>query len=137
MQNDEAKIVLGFPPNSVPSQSQIKSAYRRKVWETHPDRFPPQLKAQADSNFKLLSEAYTLLNSSGGSRRRAPTASPYYSKVVRSGVPNSKGGRGSMRAASAPFLLIIFGALALGGSTASRAYQRQKEAHPCFNPFLP
>lgn len=40
--------------------------------------------------------------------------------MVRTGVPNSKGGRGSMRAASAPFLLIIFGALALGGSTASR-----------------
>ncbi|XP_057790334.1 uncharacterized protein LOC131007179 [Salvia miltiorrhiza] len=125
MRNDEANILLGFPPNSVPSQSQIKSAYRRKVWETHPDRFPPHLKPEAESNFKLVSEAHTLLNSQVGRRGS------------RSGVGSSKVGRGSMGAASIPFVFIIFGALALGGSTASRAYQRQKEAHPCFNPFLP
>lgn len=43
-----------------------------------------------------------------------------HSRVVRTGVPNSNVGRGSIRGASVPFLFIIFGALALGGSTASR-----------------
>lgn len=141
MQSGDAKILLGLPPDSVPSPSQIKFAYRRKVWETHPDRFPAHLKPQAESDFKLISEAYSVLNSPGGSRRGVPTpsgagagAASYSTRVFRSG----NGGGGSMKGvASLPFLLIIFGSLALAGSTASRAYRRQKEAHPCFNPFLP
>ncbi|KAH6825712.1 Chaperone DnaJ-domain superfamily protein [Perilla frutescens var. hirtella] len=134
--DDEAKILLGFSPNSLPTPSQVKSAYRRKVWETHPDRFPPHLKAEAESNFKLISEAYSFLNSPGGSRsKRAPTAS-YSRVVVRTGVGSPNGG-GMRVGASAPFLFIICGALGLAGSTAYRAYGRQKEAHPSFNPFLP
>ncbi|KAI3449338.1 hypothetical protein Pfo_006003 [Paulownia fortunei] len=135
MQSDEAKILLGFPPNSLPSQSQVKAAYRRKAWETHPDRFPAHEKAQAECKFKLILEAYTFLNS-GGSPQIVSTAS--YSRVVKTGVPRrTHGGQRNMRVASVPFLLIILGALTLGGSTASRAYRRQKEAHPSFNPFLP
>ncbi|KAL0420183.1 UNVERIFIED_CONTAM: hypothetical protein Sradi_1431800 [Sesamum radiatum] len=126
MRGDEAKILLGFPPNSIPSPTQVKAAYRRKVWETHPDRFPPHLKAQAESKFKLISEAYSFFNN---------TAS--YSRVVKTGVPRAHRGQRNMRLASVPFLVIILGALTLGGSTASRAYRRQKEAQPSYNPFLP
>ncbi|GFP88444.1 probable xyloglucan endotransglucosylase/hydrolase protein 10 [Phtheirospermum japonicum] len=47
------------------------------------------------------------------------------------------GGQRNTRVASVPFLVIILGALTLGRSTASRAYQRQKETQPSYNPFLP
>ncbi|KAL0436037.1 UNVERIFIED_CONTAM: protein CAJ1 [Sesamum radiatum] len=127
MRGDEAKILLGFLPNSIPSPTQVKAAYRRKALETHPDRFPPHLKPDAESKFKLISEAYSFFTN---------TAS--YSWVVKTGVPRAhRGQRRNMRLASVPFLVIILGALTLGGSTASRAYRRQKEAQPSYNPFLP
>ncbi|MBA0877445.1 hypothetical protein Goshw_020087 [Gossypium schwendimanii] len=67
MQGDEARLLLGFPPNSRPSPSQIKAAYRKKVWESHPDLFPVHEKHSAESKFKLVSigiaEAYTCLQS--------------------------------------------------------------------------
>ncbi|MBA0674819.1 hypothetical protein Goari_016393, partial [Gossypium aridum] len=53
MQGDEARLLLGFPPNSCPSPSQIKAAYRKKVWESHPDLFPVHEKHSAESKFKL------------------------------------------------------------------------------------
>ncbi|XP_057965939.1 uncharacterized protein LOC131156345 isoform X3 [Malania oleifera] len=53
MQVDEARILLGFPPNSRPTQFQVKSAYKKKVWESHPDRFPVHEKCHAESQFKL------------------------------------------------------------------------------------
>ncbi|KAL7150982.1 hypothetical protein ABFS83_04G001700 [Erythranthe nasuta] len=144
MEQESAKMLLGLAPNSHPSQSQVKDAYRSKAWETHPDRFPAHLKSQAESNFKLISEAYTtLLSSAGGASRRqsvqtAAGASSYYSRVVI----KTRGGRtqtstSMIRVASLPFLFIIFGSLTLAASTASRAYKTQKEAHPSFNPFLP
>ncbi|XP_011079483.1 uncharacterized protein LOC105162990 isoform X2 [Sesamum indicum] len=135
MRSDEAKILLGFPPNSIPSPTQIKAAYRRKAWQTHPDRFPPHLKPEAESKFKLISEAYSFFTNTGGNGRIQPTAS--YSRVVKTGVPRAHRGQRNMRLASVPFLVIILGALTLGGSTASRAYRRQKEAQPSYNPFLP
>ncbi|XP_011005945.1 PREDICTED: protein CAJ1 isoform X1 [Populus euphratica] len=61
MQGDEAKVLLGFPPNSRPTLSQVKAAYRKKVWESHPDLFPLHEKPGAESKFKLISEAYTYL----------------------------------------------------------------------------
>ncbi|XP_040952607.1 dnaJ homolog subfamily B member 2 isoform X4 [Gossypium hirsutum] len=63
MQGDEARLLLGFPPNSRPSPSQIKAAYRKKVWESHPDLFPVHEKHSAESKFKLIAEAYTCLRS--------------------------------------------------------------------------
>ncbi|PPD91683.1 hypothetical protein GOBAR_DD11392 [Gossypium barbadense] len=54
MQGDEARLLLGFPPNSRPSPSQIKAAYRKKVWESHPDLFPVHEKHSAESKFKLF-----------------------------------------------------------------------------------
>ncbi|KAK4417998.1 hypothetical protein Salat_2212500 [Sesamum alatum] len=136
MQGDEAKILLGFPPNCIPSPAQVKAAYRRKVWETHPDRFPPHQKADAESKFKLISEAYSFFNTGGSRGRIEPTAS-YSRVVVKTGLPRAHRGQRNIRLASVPFLLIILGALTLGGSTASRAYRRQKEAQPSYNPFLP
>ncbi|KAL8054575.1 hypothetical protein ABFX02_04G001800 [Erythranthe guttata] len=145
-QESAAKMLLGLAPNSHPSQSQVKDAYRSKAWETHPDRFPAHLKSQAESNFKLVSEAYTtLLSSAGGATRRQSVqtgaASSYYSRVViktRVGRRTQTRTSTSMiRVASLPFLFIIFGSLTLAASTASRAYKTQKEAHPSFNPFLP
>ncbi|XP_050264396.1 uncharacterized protein LOC126708625 isoform X1 [Quercus robur] len=61
MQGDEARTLLGFPPNSHPTLSQVKAAYKRKVWESHPDLFPAQQKPHAESKFKLISEAYSCL----------------------------------------------------------------------------
>ncbi|XP_048226384.1 protein CAJ1 isoform X3 [Ricinus communis] len=61
MQGDEARVLLGFPPSSRPTPSQIKAAYRKKVWESHPDLFPVQEKPCAESRFKSISEAYALL----------------------------------------------------------------------------
>ncbi|XP_048336126.1 protein CAJ1 isoform X4 [Ziziphus jujuba] len=61
MRGDEARLVLGFPPNYRPTPAQVKAAYKRKVWESHPDLFPSHQKPHAESNFKLISEAYTCL----------------------------------------------------------------------------
>ncbi|OVA16656.1 DnaJ domain [Macleaya cordata] len=61
MQGDEARELLGFPPSSHPTPSQVKAAYKRKAWESHPDRFPPHEKFCAESKFKLISEAYSCL----------------------------------------------------------------------------
>ncbi|XP_012834830.1 PREDICTED: uncharacterized protein LOC105955600 isoform X2 [Erythranthe guttata] len=143
MEQESAKMLLGLAPNSHPSQSQVKDAYRSKAWETHPDRFPAHLKSQAESNFKLVSEAYTtLLSSAGGATRRQSVqtagASSYYSQsrvVIKTRVGRTQ--TSMIRVASLPFLFIIFGSLTLAASTASRAYKTQKEAHPSFNPFLP
>ncbi|XP_017983850.1 PREDICTED: uncharacterized protein LOC18613794 isoform X2 [Theobroma cacao] len=63
MQGDEARLLLGFPPNSRPTPSQVKAAYRKKVWESHPDLFPVHEKPKAESKFKLIFEAYTCLQS--------------------------------------------------------------------------
>ncbi|XP_022770742.1 protein CAJ1-like isoform X3 [Durio zibethinus] len=63
MQGDEARLLLGFPPNSRPTPSQVKAAYRKKVWESHPDLFPVHEKLSAESKFKLIAEAYACLRS--------------------------------------------------------------------------
>ncbi|KAL8236166.1 hypothetical protein R6Q59_017247 [Mikania micrantha] len=131
MYGDEAKVLLGFLPNSTPSSSQVKEAYKKKAWETHPDRFPVSQKPIAESNFKLISEAYTCLQSGTYSTRGT------YSRVVRTGVSRTHGGCKNNTLIRIPFLLIVLGTVALGGSSATRAYQRQKEAYPSHNPFLP
>ncbi|XP_017615646.1 uncharacterized protein LOC108460599 isoform X2 [Gossypium arboreum] len=130
MQGDEARLLLGFPPNSRPTPSQIKAAYRKKVWESHPDLFPVHEKRSAESKFKLIAEAYTCLQS--GSGREAT-----YSRVVRTGVPKAHGGRRNRGLIQIPFLLIVLGTVGLGGLNATRAYRKQKEACPSHNPFLP
>ncbi|KAI5674856.1 hypothetical protein M9H77_05806 [Catharanthus roseus] len=54
MHIEEAKSLLGFPPDSHPSVSQVKAAYKTKVWDTHPDRFPPHQRSGAEHQFKLV-----------------------------------------------------------------------------------
>ncbi|XP_044502522.1 uncharacterized protein LOC123223420 [Mangifera indica] len=134
MHGDEARVLLGFPPNYRPTISQVKAAYRRKVWESHPDLFPLDKKPHAESKFKLISEAYTCLLS--GARGEDPTSAPNV-RVVRTGVPMANGGRRNHALIRIPFLLIILGTVGLGGFNAARAYRKQKEAYPSHNPFLP
>ncbi|XP_039046178.1 uncharacterized protein LOC120186262 [Hibiscus syriacus] len=125
MQGDEARLLLGFPPDSRPTPSQIKAAYRKKVWESHPDLFPVHQKPSAESKFKLIAEAYACLQSAT------------YSHVVRMRVPKAHGGRKNRALIQIPFLLIVLGSVGLGGLNATRAYRKQKEACPSHNPFLP
>ncbi|XP_021768629.1 uncharacterized protein LOC110732952 isoform X1 [Chenopodium quinoa] len=61
MKNGEARLLLGFPPNSRPTPSQVKAAYKSKVWDSHPDRFPADKRNYAESRFKMISEAYSCL----------------------------------------------------------------------------
>ncbi|XP_020210814.1 uncharacterized protein LOC109795711 isoform X1 [Cajanus cajan] len=116
MDAHEARILLGFPPNSRPTPSQVKSAYKKKVWESHPDLFPSHEKPLAESKFKLISEAYTCLQSGG----RETSSSVEYSHVVRTGFPRAHGGRKNHTMIKVPFMLIILGTVALGGLNASR-----------------
>ncbi|KAL0653214.1 hypothetical protein Bca4012_095905 [Brassica carinata] len=111
MQEEEAKILLGFPPNSLPDPSQVKAAYRKKVWESHPDLFPDDQKLHAESMFKSISEAYSCLESGG------------YSRVVKTGVPRTYAyaKRGNAWLIGAPFLLIVLGTIGLGGVKANRS----------------
>ncbi|KAJ1412518.1 DnaJ domain containing protein [Sesbania bispinosa] len=134
MDANEARILLGFPPNSRPTPSQVKSAYKKKVWESHPDLFPSHEKPLAESRFKLISEAYTCLLPGG---RGKTSSSADYSTVVRTGVPRAHGGRKNHAMIKVPFILLILGTVALGGFNASRAYKKQKEQCPSHNPFLP
>ncbi|XP_027352630.1 uncharacterized protein LOC113863297 [Abrus precatorius] len=134
MDAEEAKTLLGFPPNSRPSPSQVKSAYKKKVWESHPDLFPSHEKLLAESKFKMISEAYTCLLSGG---RGEASSSVEFSHVVRTGVPRAYGGRKNHAMIKVPFILIIVGTVALGGFNASRAYKKQKEEYLSHNPFLP
>ncbi|XP_034908707.1 uncharacterized protein [Populus alba] len=134
MQGDEARVLLGFPPNSRPTLSQVKAAYRKKVWESHPDLFPLHEKPGAESKFKLISEAYTYLQTGA---KGEDSASAAYARVVRTGVPRAHGGKSNRALIQIPFLFIILGTVGLGGLNATRAYKKQKEAHPSHNPFLP
>ncbi|KAK9139081.1 hypothetical protein Scep_008762 [Stephania cephalantha] len=131
MRIDEAKILLGLPPDSCSTLPQIKAAYKKKAWESHPDRFPPHQKLPAESNFKLISEAYSFMQSGAQCNGSA------YARVVRTGTPKVYGGRSNSPLIKVPFLLIIASTLTLGVLNASRAYQRQKDAYPSHNPFLP
>uniref|UniRef100_J3MND5 J domain-containing protein n=1 Tax=Oryza brachyantha TaxID=4533 RepID=J3MND5_ORYBR len=134
MRSSEAMELLGLPAHSRPSPSEVllsvKAAYRRMVMESHPDRVPTHQKSQAESKFKQISEAYSCLKDGRryGSRMEV--------HVMRSGVPTGYG-RSNKTLVKAPFLLIIFAAVSLGGFSASRAYQRQKAVCSSQNPFLP
>ncbi|XP_009760069.1 uncharacterized protein LOC107827056 isoform X1 [Nicotiana tabacum] len=132
---DEAKILLGFSTNSCPTPCQVKAAYRRKVWETHPDCFPVHLKPDAELKFKMISEAYTCLLSAITGTRHEGQHGVGYSRVVRSGVP--RGGRKNHPLIGLPFIFIILGTVTLGGTNIARAYRKQRADCPSHNPFLP
>ncbi|KAI4301580.1 hypothetical protein L6164_034843 [Bauhinia variegata] len=134
MEGDEARLLLGFPPNSRPTPSQIKEAYRKKVWQSHPDLFPDHEKSLAESKFKRISEAYSCLLSGG---RGEAFSSVQYSRVMSTGFPRAQGGRRNQTLIKVPFILIMVGTVGLGVLNAARAYKKQKEEYPSHNPFLP
>ncbi|WJZ90596.1 hypothetical protein VitviT2T_009728 [Vitis vinifera] len=134
MRGDEARLLLGFPPTSRVTLSQIKAAYKSKAWEYHPDRVPVQEKPGAESKFKLISEAYNfLLDGARGEGSSAAT----YTRVVRTGVPSVHKGKSNGALIGIPFLLIVVGTVGIGAHRAYRAYEKEKLAHPSHNPFLP
>ncbi|XP_016555577.1 uncharacterized protein LOC107855109 isoform X2 [Capsicum annuum] len=82
-----------------------------------------------------ISEAYTCLLS--GARREGEHGVGY-SRVVRRGVPRGgRGGRRNHALIGLPFLFIILGTAALGGTNIARSYRKQKADYPSHNPFLP
>lgn len=52
--------ILGVEPFA--SQDQIKSAFRRLAREGHPDRFKGAVRAQAETDFQAVTEAYNVLH---------------------------------------------------------------------------
>ncbi|CAN6467019.1 unnamed protein product [Victoria cruziana] len=124
MYGGEAKRLLGFPADSRPTLSEVKAAYKQKAWETHPDRFPALQKSMAESNFKLISEAYSCLLDAS------------YVRVVRTGVPRGTG-RNHPLLVKAPFLVLMMATVSLGGAVAARTYQKQRKDFPSQHPFLP
>ncbi|ONM25536.1 Chaperone DnaJ-domain superfamily protein [Zea mays] len=135
MRSSEAMELLGFPPYSRPSPSEVKAAYRRMVMESHPDRVPTHLKSQAESKFKevrckpfpncvtseldrlrKIAEAYSCLKDG---RRSGSRMEVHAVHVMRSGVPTSHG-RSNRTLVKAPFLLIMFAAVSFGAFSASR-----------------
>ncbi len=51
--------ILGVPPDA--TREQIRQAYRHRVMENHPDRFPPERKALQELATVALTEAYNAL----------------------------------------------------------------------------
>tara|TARA_R100001163_G_C5068510_1_gene209032 strand:+ start:2651 stop:3934 length:1284 start_codon:yes stop_codon:yes gene_type:complete len=54
--------LLGVPRTA--NESDIKKAYRKLVVKLHPDKVPESKKAEAESKFKEVSEAYSILSDS-------------------------------------------------------------------------
>ncbi|XP_026435603.1 dnaJ homolog subfamily B member 6-like isoform X2 [Papaver somniferum] len=110
MQGDEARALLGLSSTSHLTPSQVKAAYKRKAWESHPDRFPANEKFSAETKFKLISEAYSCLKLGIGQGG------------TNSGSPNvHQRSKSQTFLVKAPFFLIIIGTVALGGMSAARA----------------
>lgn len=66
---EDPYAVLGIPRDATPGE--IKRAYRRKVFENHPDRTPHD--ARAAERFRLASAAYERLREAGWYIREAAT----------------------------------------------------------------
>ena len=66
--------ILGVEP--LASQDQIKLAFRRLARERHPDRFRGPARAQAETDFQTITEAYNVLND--------PTQRTRYDKTISS-----------------------------------------------------
>ncbi len=75
--------VLGVPPRASPQE--IKSAYRKKALEWHPDR-NPERREEAEEQFKEAAEAYSVL---GDPEKRAR-----YDRYGHAGVSAPEGGFG-------------------------------------------
>ncbi|KAH7856851.1 hypothetical protein Vadar_006246 [Vaccinium darrowii] len=142
-----------FRKNTQYSLSMVKAAYRKKVWHSHPDLFLGHEKCDAESKFKLISEAYTCLQS---------CKSLVLIQIEIVGICVYRGLQAPMKAGKlaiqelpevelqvymeveenhaligVPFMSIILGTAALEELNGTRAYRKQKESYPSHNPFLP
>ncbi|KAH9318938.1 hypothetical protein KI387_020707, partial [Taxus chinensis] len=93
----------------------LKVAYRKKVWESHPDHFPPSEKSYAESKFKLVSEAYTCLKTGAISQDTPPDCNMH---DVRRGV-YQKSMPINSTLVKIPFAIIVLGTIFLGGLSAT------------------
>ncbi|XP_021613583.1 uncharacterized protein LOC110615789 isoform X3 [Manihot esculenta] len=140
MQGDEARILLGFPPNSRPTLSQVinfssLSSLIDGWWVRLGILIHFAFGFVKAAYRKKMSEAYTYLLSAGA--RWTHSTSATYTRVVRTGMPRAHGGRSNQALIRLPFFFIILGTVGLGGLNATRAYKKQKETYPSHNPFLP
>ncbi len=52
--------VLGVERDA--SEDDIRSAFRRMIYKYHPDRFPPEKRAEAEERFQSITEAFNVLS---------------------------------------------------------------------------
>ncbi len=81
--------ILGVPRDA--SQKEIEEAYRRLAVQYHPDRHPPEKKAEMREKFKEISEAYAVLSDPNKRRQydrfgHAGIDSAYTQQDIFSGV---------------------------------------------------
>jgi len=69
MSDSPFREILGVPADA--TRDQIRRAYRQRVMENHPDRFPPERKALQELATVALTEAYNALMSSSAARVEA------------------------------------------------------------------
>ena len=72
MSDSSFREILGVPGDA--TREQIRQAYRQRVMENHPDRFPPERKALQELATIALTEAYNALMSSAAARVEADAA---------------------------------------------------------------
>ncbi|MBP1626111.1 MAG: heat shock protein DnaJ domain protein [Holophagaceae bacterium] len=84
--------ILELSPGA--SAEEIKSAYHRLAKQWHPDKFVGPAKAEAESRFRQLAEAFSMLKEVGRGGNAAPAQAPVAvpeSKIALEEVPAPKG----------------------------------------------
>lgn len=100
MSMEEAKKVLGFPPDASPSTTEVTRAWRAKAFENHPDRGGDASKMVEINVAKDILEGKTRPSGGGGMSYEEPSTEPVRTrwepppdeKVVSFSEAESKGG---------------------------------------------